>query len=451
MKSVSNILCVASCVLILGAMATPAGAVATYDDFSTDPYLAAQWTEYGYYASDLVTPTWNSVDQDLDLVKVSGQGSVGLYRTGSTRTTTEPVTLTVKELSRTSGTWGFAGLMITSVPQQPYLTGGGDSYLLRMLAIDSTTVRPQVMRTYADGASNCVLYDGGDETFSGPYTLDIERVGNEYVFKANGAPLYTTGTAAGDFYTTAVKDSMVYYQIVTAGDGAMTATMDDFGVPGAPTPPPPPPLGDEYVVNVDVQGGSHAAYAGLGAAPDDSANTHWNLLNAANAHSDLSLTASDGANATPIGATLANWYSTYDAGTEGNTLQSDRIYDTHSPGDFTITGLESGELYDIYLYTTEGPCDYTINGVTKTATGGDAGGPPTWVEGQHYVLFEDVPGGADVLGTCSVPSGGTWSTLAGMQIAKNASAETVIPEPSTFAIWALGLLGLAFVARRRTR
>ena len=85
MKSVSNILCVASCVLILGAMGAPAGAAITYDDFSTDPNLATEWTEYAYYSSDLVTTTWNSTDQDLDLTRPAGQSGIGLYRTVSSR------------------------------------------------------------------------------------------------------------------------------------------------------------------------------------------------------------------------------------------------------------------------------------------------------------------------------------------------------------------------------
>jgi len=281
MKTLSNILCVASCVLILGAMSAPAGAAITYDDFSTDPNIGAQWTEYAYFGSDLVTTTWNSTDQDLDLTRPAGQIGQGLYRTGSSRTATDPVTLTVKDLGRTSNTWGFLGLMISAAPQPGYITTGDDTYTLRMQPTgpaNPTQFNFQVTRTYLDGTSNYLLYDGPDETFTGPYVLDIERVGDNYDFKANGATLYTTGTAAGDTYSTASKDSMVYYETVLAGDGAMTATVDDFGVPGAG---PPPPLGDAYVVNVDVQGGSHAAYAGLGGAPDLPTNTYWNLLNAA--------------------------------------------------------------------------------------------------------------------------------------------------------------------------
>ena len=38
------------------ALATPSQA-ATYDDFSTDPNIAGDWTQYAYYNSDSVTNT----------------------------------------------------------------------------------------------------------------------------------------------------------------------------------------------------------------------------------------------------------------------------------------------------------------------------------------------------------------------------------------------------------
>jgi hypothetical protein len=219
--------------------ATATTATGSLDDFATDPNLATQWTSYIYYSSLGGTPAWNSTDQDLDLAKSAGNSLRGLYRTGATRAATDIVTLTVKALGRTSGTWCFLGLMITAAPQQDYLTGAADSYTLAMAPQSATTFRNEVRRTYADGTNNFQLYIGPTITFAGPYTLDIVRSGDHYDFKGNGATLYSTGTpAAGDIYNTASRDSMIYHQIVFGGDSAMTATVDDFGAFPPETIPP---------------------------------------------------------------------------------------------------------------------------------------------------------------------------------------------------------------------
>jgi len=208
--------------------------IPAYTDFSTDPYLDTCWTEYANFGSDNVTATWNSGDKDLDLEKTDGGGGVGLYRTHATRVATVPsiqTTLTVKELGRTSGSWGFVGLMISAVEQPGYVTTADDTYTLRMSAVSATTFKFQVTRTYLDGTGTYVLYESPAAIpFAGPYVLDIQRVGDNYVFKADGTTLYTTGDAAGDTYNTAAKDAMVYSEIVMDGDGAMTATVDDFGL-----------------------------------------------------------------------------------------------------------------------------------------------------------------------------------------------------------------------------
>jgi hypothetical protein len=209
-------------------------AVVLYDDFATDPSLATDWIEYAYYASDLVTPTWNSTDEDLDLVKTSGGGSVGLYRSGVYRSATDPVTLTVKALNRTDGGWGFLGLMISAVAQYGYVADTDNSYTLAMASTGGTNVKYEVRRTYQDGTGDFQLYVGDefDLATHGPVTLDIVRVGNDYEFLADGVLLYTTAVPApGDLYDTAAKDSLVYTQIMLVGDGTMTATVDDFGIP----------------------------------------------------------------------------------------------------------------------------------------------------------------------------------------------------------------------------
>ncbi|HAR67051.1 MAG TPA: hypothetical protein DCR55_12670 [Lentisphaeria bacterium] len=402
-----------------------------FDDFSIDPNITTEWTEYGYYNNtDATTPSWDSGNGELDLNKPTGLNGLGLYRTGMARTPTESVTMTVNSFSMASGAWGFMGLMLSTILQPAYVAntpaGFADTYTLRLSGVNTTDFRFKVTRTWRDGTGDYVLYESpADITFSGPYALTVERVGNEYVFKVDGAAIYTTGTAGGDFYSTAVKDTMLSYQIVLAGEGVINASVDDFGVPGATA-------ADQYqqVVNVDVQGGNQAAYAWSGGAPDLSGNVHWNLLNTANGYNASNLTASDGTTATTIDVSLPNWFSTFDAGSEGNTLQSDRIYDQaigggDGVGTFTINGLEAGKSYDIYLYTAGFETDYTINAVTRTATSADAGVVPSWVQGTHYALFEGIKGGAAVNGTATNGSS-VFSVLSGMQIAEKKKGVVIL-------------------------
>jgi hypothetical protein len=204
-----------------------AQAVSSFDNFSYDPNIATEWTTYVYYdfKPSAAAPVWNSVDEGLDL-----PARTAFYRTITTRLPTDPVTVTVKTLSR-GGNWGFLGLMISAVPQPEYITTADDTYTLQMAALSATNFQFNVTRTYLDGTTDYVLYAGPSQTFAGPYVLEIERDGDDYLFKVDGATLYTTASpASGDFYDTAAKDSMVYYQIVLNGDGGMTATVDDFGV-----------------------------------------------------------------------------------------------------------------------------------------------------------------------------------------------------------------------------
>jgi hypothetical protein len=218
------------------ALSLPAAVI----DFSTDPDIAGDWTEYNYYSpgsQDNVLASWSAADQDLDFLSTAGTAAatsiIGLYSTSDhTRSATESVTMTVNALDRTAGGWGFVGLMISAAPQDDYITGTADSYTLRMNALGSGNFEFAVFRTVGDGGTYA-LDTGTSQTFSGSYVLDIERNGaGEYEFFANNVSLYTTtaATTGDDFYSPAEKDLLVNYQMVVGGDGAMTATVDDFGV-----------------------------------------------------------------------------------------------------------------------------------------------------------------------------------------------------------------------------
>jgi hypothetical protein len=221
--------------------ATSQAATTSFDHFSTDPNIGSEWTEYSYYKTENVTPTWNSTTNDLDVVHTAGGAGngVGLYRTGTTRSTTDAVTLTVNSLSRSSGSWGYVGLMIAAEALNGYVTTNGDSYSVLLASVGGTNVQHQVRRTYLDGTSNFILYTGTtfDLATNGPVNFDIERNGDHYDFLADGALLYSTAApATGDNYDLAARDSLVNYQIVTAGDGSITANVNNFGV--APVPEP---------------------------------------------------------------------------------------------------------------------------------------------------------------------------------------------------------------------
>jgi methionine-rich copper-binding protein CopC len=203
---------------------------------STDPGTGTQWTNYPYHLNSMVTATWNESSGEMGISQSSAGGS-GLFPLGSSRLPTAPVTMRVKQLNRTGGGWGIVGLMISAARQPGYFTTTDDTYTLALAALGGTSVRYEVRRTYLDGTGNYQLYVGPafDLAASGPVRLDIVRneAGN-YEFLANGNLLYTSGGAAGDFYDAAAKDSLVYHQIVQAGDGAMTATVDNFGIDSIP-------------------------------------------------------------------------------------------------------------------------------------------------------------------------------------------------------------------------
>jgi len=211
-------------------------AAANYYDFSTDPNIAGAWANNIYYTA-VGTATWNSTNQNLGLACNAGlthnQWSV-LHPTDGTRGATDPVTMTINSASATGTDWALVGLVISS-DTAPTLAGTNPRYVF-ILATDTNAGNwyYQVKRSPSSGAA---LYKSANIPYASltfPIRLDIVRNGASYDFKFNGSTVYTAS-----YYTSAQHDSMVYYHITWgkgANNSAMTATVDNFGVPDT-TPP----------------------------------------------------------------------------------------------------------------------------------------------------------------------------------------------------------------------
>lgn len=139
-----------------------------------------------------------------------------------------------------------------------------------------------------------------------------------------------------------------------------------------------------------------------------------------------------------------------------------------------INGLTVGDLYDVWLASanilnTNIPnfANQRSNGEWSTPNTTTTAGPQsvdnrfavngsTWVEGNNYVLFEDVEADASgeiVLDGFSIngqPDFDVRLPLNGFQI-REVVAATATPEPSAFALSALGLFSMGFIGWRRRR
>ncbi|MFT6897180.1 MAG: hypothetical protein ACJA13_001586 [Paraglaciecola sp.] len=180
-------------------------------------------------------------------------------------------------------------------------------------------------------------------------------------------------------------------------------------------------------------------YSGTGAASDT--GTYWNDAATVNG-SYQNLLQSDGVTVTNVGIQLRGWGGTYTY--EGaNQLTKDRFYGPSSGNAYVdINGLSANTTYEIYAYASYWDSQYNVNGATQAVATGNALST-VWVEGDQYVKLIGL---ADAVGnlTLTVSAGGgtEWTTIAGLQIMDSEAAQAV-PEPSTLAIFSLGLIGLA--------
>jgi len=199
-----------------------------YDDFSTDPNIATDWTNTAHFGST-GTATWNSGDEDLDLAGGGGNRWSLLRRTAATRGATDPVTMQIIDYSPTvaSGDWATTGLGIISDPTATAFDTV-PRYLFLLTSDGSGNGSYSVRRDSNVSLFTSSTFPLASLTF--PITLDIVRNGDDYDFKVDGSTLYTA-----TYYSAAQHDSMPYYHISWGNGGlagtVVSATVDNFGVP----------------------------------------------------------------------------------------------------------------------------------------------------------------------------------------------------------------------------
>jgi hypothetical protein len=210
---------------------TVAPVYATFCDFSADPNLATQWSQFDYYNyygnPDYSTAAWNSTNQNLDLT-TSGFIAPGayrcLYKTGETRSDTDGVTVTFSNYqdANTAAGWNSGvGLYVSSL-EKPYIFADGGYELL----FDKDT-----------GAYNFKVFKNGitvplstTPVAELPSTIELKvvRDGSDYVFYGNGAELCRDSS---------VPEALPHYFMEWSAANTLSVSADNFGtIPGVPEP-----------------------------------------------------------------------------------------------------------------------------------------------------------------------------------------------------------------------
>jgi hypothetical protein len=205
--------------IVVVGLLTVAPVSATIVDFSTNPNLATEWTQYGFYVNGTpnYTAAWNGTNQNLDLASTNSEGLAGLFKTGDTRSDADGVTVTYSNYVSTPASWTCAGLIV-SANTTPAIFDGSPWYSVYFQQDGASGYRFSVNRNLTEINRTAL---GG---VPGTMKLDILRDGSDYVFKANGVEL-CRDTA---YSATSLPHYFMYWG--SAANDTLSVSADNYGV-----------------------------------------------------------------------------------------------------------------------------------------------------------------------------------------------------------------------------
>jgi hypothetical protein len=201
-------------------------------DFSTDPQLTTDWTQFPFYSSS-ANPSgsfggaWDQTNQNLNLTVSHTEALAGLFKTGETRAAADGVTVTYSNYVGTTpavdADWTCMGLVV-SASATPDLFDGSAWYSIYFQQDFKRGLRFTVNRGLTEVANQTVT------SLPSAMHMEVLHDGTDFVFKANGSEIYRDHT-----YSAASLSHYFMYGGCGAGD-TLTVSADNFGI--APVPEP---------------------------------------------------------------------------------------------------------------------------------------------------------------------------------------------------------------------
>lgn len=212
------------------------------------------------------------------------------------------------------------------------------------------------------------------------------------------------------------------------------------------------------IVDVQFRPSSGAVYVGPGAVVGAAGDT-WNSFTTNNQAAPVTLVDSAG-NPTSDQMTWNVQYmvshfpsSGFDSTTYKNLMDNYLAVINNAPtSTITLTGLAAGN-YDLYIYAqgdgASGGRMLTVGvtGLSSQTTTATVAAASSFVKGQNYLLFAPTVGVDGTLTmTLSNPAGSNEADMNGFQLYETGLAA---PEPGSFGMMALGVVGVLCALRRR--